>query len=95
MAVGLEDGLADGSDETDASALVDAPTDSDGSAEAEGSADADGFTLALGEGDTVGVGKNLVGTFRNASTKIRMTITNAITTHGLARRSFFGGSEPR
>jgi hypothetical protein len=37
----------------------------------------------------------VVGTFANESEKIRMKITNTITTHGLASESERGGRAPR
>jgi hypothetical protein len=49
----------------------------------------------LGTGVGLAVGKRLVGTFRNASAKMRMKITTTISTHGRARVSLWGGSAPR
>ena len=60
-------------------------------------ADADtlGSAEKLGRGAGVGDGKRVVGTFANESAKIRMKITNTITTHGLANESERGGRAPR
>jgi hypothetical protein len=49
----------------------------------------------LGSGLGLGEGNKVVGTFANESAKIRMKITNTITTHGLASTSDRGGSAPR
>jgi hypothetical protein len=66
-------------------------------AEADGAAlpEALGSAEMLGTGVGLAGGKRLVGTFRKASTKMRMKITTTISTHGRARVSFWGGSAPR
>jgi hypothetical protein len=89
---GVGDGLAE------AGALADAPADpvAEAAADAEPLADAlaeaEGATLGRGAG--VGEGKSVVGTFASESAKIRMKITNTITTHGLASESERGGRAP-
>ena len=70
-------------------AAADGLEDADAAPEALGSAE------KLGRGAGVGEGKSVVGTFAKLSAKIRMKITNTITTHGLASESERGGRAPR
>lgn len=68
-----------------------------GDAVAEPEADAEllGVRLVIGDGDGLGDGKMVLGTFRNESAKISTKITITITTQIRAMRSSRGGSEPR
>jgi hypothetical protein len=88
---GVGEGLAEADGEAEADALPAAEEEplADALPEALGSAE------KLGSGAGVGEGKSVVGTFANESAKIRMKITNTITTHGLASASVRGGSAPR
>jgi hypothetical protein len=88
-AYGLDAGLALA--EPDAKGLSTAEADADGEALPE----ALGSTEMLGTGVGVAGGKSAVGTFRKASTKMRMKTTSTISTHGRASVSFWGGSAPR
>jgi hypothetical protein len=90
-----------GEGEADADALADPEPDASADALSAAEPDADALPEALGSTETLGVGlglaggKSVVGTFRKASTKMRMKITSTISTHGRASVSFWGGSAPR
>jgi hypothetical protein len=75
--------------------VTDAAADPDALADPEADADTLGTGVVIGVGLGLGDGKSFVGTLANERAKMRTKMTRTAITHGRARLSVRGGSEPR